>query len=349
MKGEKFWRRVLPILIGCLFLQLGILDCFGADLFPIPKLVPYRVQKKWGIYNTKGFFLVEPQFEEVQPYHDGVSIVKVKKGEYGIIDTLGKFLYRTNKILSGESQFGLIQQTDSNGMCQYINKYGKEIIGNNISIDLYGFNFNFGYGGVLLKKWKSRIYDFEGRFICEVKYPFPGIDKINENYFFCCSDIDKPNFLYSILENRILLRIGKNVSRDKLLDEIRNLKMARAENEMLIKDILANSIPFFGYNKKILLHDSIPDGIRFCEEFKVFDKGDTITYSNVRIINSMFGGKYFFDAKYAGSDVIIDKYGRILLPLKFNHPYLRSDGLIQVYFNENVNYLDMNLNQYWKD
>ena len=58
------------------------------------KLIPVKSGDKWGYVNSKGEYVINPQFDEAFPFSDGVGIV-VNDGKVGYINEDGSFLFST--------------------------------------------------------------------------------------------------------------------------------------------------------------------------------------------------------------------------------------------------------------
>ena len=87
-----------------------------------------RVRGKWGIIDLTGSFIVEPQFEGLLTFSEGLAAAKVggENGKWGYIDTSGKF--QINPIFIEASPFlngSAGVRTDMNNFF-YIDKYGKK-------------------------------------------------------------------------------------------------------------------------------------------------------------------------------------------------------------------------------
>ncbi|MDL2259502.1 WG repeat-containing protein, partial [Deltaproteobacteria bacterium OttesenSCG-928-K17] len=64
----------------------------GRSYFKGDNLTPAKIGSKWGIIDTKGQWLVEPEFDEIFDYNDN-GLAKVKlNGKYGLIDTEGQLI-----------------------------------------------------------------------------------------------------------------------------------------------------------------------------------------------------------------------------------------------------------------
>ena len=74
-------KKVSLLLIGLLFINV----CFSQD-----HLARARADKEWGYINTDGKWVVNPQFDHVNDFYNGLAAVE-KDGEWGFIDKEGNF------------------------------------------------------------------------------------------------------------------------------------------------------------------------------------------------------------------------------------------------------------------
>ena len=54
-------------------------------------LIPFEQNEKWGFINAKGEVVIKPQFDKVQPFSEGLALIKVDL-KNGFIDATGKFV-----------------------------------------------------------------------------------------------------------------------------------------------------------------------------------------------------------------------------------------------------------------
>ena len=68
-----------------------------ASVFIIPTVISQeylaraRKDKEWGCIDTKGTWVVNPQFEHIKDFSEGLAAVR-KGGEWGFIDKTGSFI-----------------------------------------------------------------------------------------------------------------------------------------------------------------------------------------------------------------------------------------------------------------
>ena len=85
MKRAQITIKLVAILIG-----LFIAPCL-AQKINTQKLIPYEQNDKWGFINSKGEIVIKPQFDEVNPFSEGLARVEINL-KNGFIDTSGKFV-----------------------------------------------------------------------------------------------------------------------------------------------------------------------------------------------------------------------------------------------------------------
>ena len=54
--------------------------------------IPVKSGEKWGYVDSEGKWLINPQFESVDAFHEGWAVVQRENGEYGFTDTDGKIM-----------------------------------------------------------------------------------------------------------------------------------------------------------------------------------------------------------------------------------------------------------------
>ena len=88
-------------------------------------LIPVKSGDKWGYVNRKGNIIINPQFEAVYNFQEGLALVKSSDGKFGYINEDGKYVI--NPIYKDASKFseGVACVVMENGKPQYIDKTGK--------------------------------------------------------------------------------------------------------------------------------------------------------------------------------------------------------------------------------
>jgi len=107
---------------------------------------PHKEGNKWGFVNKYGHYRIEPIFQEVYPFFEGLAVVK-KKGKYGFINVTGNTIidYKYDDAKSFKNSFAWVKK---NGLEALIAKDGSLFMN-------YWFvriePFNNGYAKVVFK------------------------------------------------------------------------------------------------------------------------------------------------------------------------------------------------------
>jgi len=131
-------------------------------------LVPAKKNKKWGYLNTKGQFVIEPQFEKAYPFSEGLAAVSVGE-KWGFIDHSGRLVITPKYRIGWDRR----QHAFSEGLalvylrdqCAYIDKSGKIVIRINCSD---ADQFSGGIASVITgaeKREKRGYINKQGRYI----------------------------------------------------------------------------------------------------------------------------------------------------------------------------------------
>ena len=120
---------------------------------------------KWGFIDKKGKMVVEPQFDDVYPFGDGLYKVEVN-GKYGFIDKKGKMVV--------EPQFERVGYSFEDGLCKvklngkwgFIDKTGKMVV--EPQLDDVG-SFNDGLCWVKVNG-KTGFIDKKGKMVIEPQF-----------------------------------------------------------------------------------------------------------------------------------------------------------------------------------
>jgi len=156
------------------FAEIGQFDKNGRAI------VRYQGQRvRYGVINRKGKVITRHKYKQIQPYKEGMAVVRYKD-QYGYIDLQGKMVIgNTFSKASGFSEGRAAVQR--NGLCGYINMDGEEVV-------------DFEY---------SKCLDFEGgKAVVYKGYRQGGIIDMNGNY------VIEPsiNRLFGFTEGRGLVR-----------------------------------------------------------------------------------------------------------------------------------------------
>jgi WG repeat protein len=99
-------------------------------------LVPAKKNKKWGYLDTKGQFVIEPQFEKAFPFSEGLAAVSVGE-KWGFIDHTGRLVIKPKYSIGWDHRhhafsegLALVYLRDQ---CAYIDKFEKVVIRVNCS------------------------------------------------------------------------------------------------------------------------------------------------------------------------------------------------------------------------
>lgn|GEM_PF-4542904 len=117
--------------------------------FTCENVARVKMGEKWGIIDINGNFLVEPQYDTIDDFYDGLAEVE-RNGKFGFIDTTGKEVIPAQFDSVGPFSEGLAQ-VEVNGEVGFINKSGKFVI--SLQYD-DAYRFRGGFALVMVKdKW----------------------------------------------------------------------------------------------------------------------------------------------------------------------------------------------------
>jgi hypothetical protein len=130
-------------------------------------LYPARKNGKWGYINKKGNWVVSPQFENAQNFHDGLAGVSFE-GKYGYIDTTGTLKIPTLYDEVHEFSEGMAC-VKTNGRFGFINSSGTICIAPTLQMGNFHYSFQEGLVGVRVnEKWG--FMDKYGRFVISPQF-----------------------------------------------------------------------------------------------------------------------------------------------------------------------------------
>ncbi|MGH9549916.1 MAG: WG repeat-containing protein, partial [Terriglobales bacterium] len=182
------------LVLACIFLA----GCGGSDTY-----VPNKTGIGWGFIDKKGYLIVPPQFEAVQPYTEGLAAV-VANGHWGFVDAGGNMVIapRFENAQQFSGGYAAVSDHDKWG---FIDNKGHQVIGFNyddtkpfskapdhiaavkngehwgfvddsgraIRMPIHCFDcmpFSEGYAAVKDDKYLWGFIDLKGKLISECKY-----------------------------------------------------------------------------------------------------------------------------------------------------------------------------------
>ncbi|WP_291950599.1 WG repeat-containing protein, partial [Campylobacter sp.] len=122
------------------------------------------INKKWGFINKKGEIVIEPKFDEVWSFSEGLVRVKLN-GKYGFIDKSGKFIIEPRFDKAYPFKEGLAGVL-LNGKWGFINKSGEIVIEPKF---VEAYTFSEGLAKVKLNG-KYGFIDKNGEIVIEPKF-----------------------------------------------------------------------------------------------------------------------------------------------------------------------------------
>ncbi|MCH8473956.1 MAG: WG repeat-containing protein [Opitutales bacterium] len=84
---------------------------------------------KWGYIDVTGEFVIEPEFQRVEAFVDGLAIVSIGKEKTGVIDVKGELLHQVRYSQLQNMGCDLVGITDRRGRVRVLDVRNKEIIG----------------------------------------------------------------------------------------------------------------------------------------------------------------------------------------------------------------------------
>jgi hypothetical protein len=139
------------------------------------QLIPFEQNEKWGFINTKGDVMINPRFDEVRPFSEGLALVRDVDLKYGFIDATGKVVIELQyRCAFGFSEGLAPVAKDCGGLWEYIDHKGNIIIPAKFQ---WAGNFSDGLAEVLVAPDpnapnidKSGYIDKTGKIVIEAKF-----------------------------------------------------------------------------------------------------------------------------------------------------------------------------------
>jgi hypothetical protein len=92
-----------------------------------PQFYPIRQNLKWGFMNKRGEVVIQPQFEIVMPFSEGLAVACISREKCGYIDETGKFIVNPQFEIGARFSEG-VAAVITGGKVGYIDKTGKYVI-----------------------------------------------------------------------------------------------------------------------------------------------------------------------------------------------------------------------------
>ncbi len=159
--------------IALAIIALTFIPSAAHDATP-QKLIPFEQDEKWGFVNSKGEIVIKPQFDKVEPFSEGLALVKANL-KNGFIDASGKVVIELQYYNAFSFSEGLAAVTiKAPGTWGYIDHKGNAVIPARFA---WAGSFTDGIAEVLLAPDpgvpnidKSGYIDKTGNIIIDAKY-----------------------------------------------------------------------------------------------------------------------------------------------------------------------------------
>lgn len=369
---NKKWLFVIPALALLFFAALGGFWLFFGET----KLIPFRKGDKFGFSDVKKNIIIEPKYEEAEPFHNGMAKVKLN-GKYGFIDQTGKvvipFKYdqcdlliqpdlRTDLFISkliGSQQFKKFYAENENLISVkmgdkfgLIDKFDKEVIpvkydgGLHISESLIAAKLNnkSGYIDKTGKEVIPFIFDDAGGFIdgiAPVMRAGTKEDKSDSKWGF----IDKTGKEIIPLKYE---SVGKSSKDFIFFSSDESLILAKINGKFGFIDKTGKEIIPFIYDEAVDFTNGLAAVMKSgVKEDKSDDKWGFIDKSGKEVIPIKFEHVIPFigdtiAAKLNGKEGYIDKKGNQVIPFMYEgiHPFGFIDDLAFVKINGKGGFID---------
>lgn len=150
--------------VGLLFAVVLFYSCSsGGKRNADYSLMPVQQGDKWGFVNTKGEYVINPQFEYAEAFFDGLAKVKVSD-KYGFINKEGKYVI--NPSYSGATSFceGKAWVVSPKGAPTLVNTKGKVMF--TMKSVRRAYNYSEGVAVVIDDNGKAWAIDDNGKTVC---------------------------------------------------------------------------------------------------------------------------------------------------------------------------------------
>lgn len=265
------------------------------------------VNKKWGFIDTKGNLAIEPKYENIQKFKEGLCAVKLS-GKWGFVDTKGELIIQPEYYDVGNFSDGLAGvQAESFGEVKYINPRGKTIIENSGLYVIYDYS-----EGVLACKDKE-----------SVAY---GYRNIKGDWV-----IDPQ---YAIAENFSETLAGVSIEEKKTAKTL----FINKKNNQVLPAKYETVHPCFKDDRAVVMKKIKGDYLSGC----INKKGELVIPIEFYIINDFSDDLAAAKVKEKGKWGFINKKGEFQITPRFNSIYYHfRDGLALVYSEkDNLMYIN---------
>ena len=112
------------LLLGLVLPASTSWGCTRDQEYNLISYFPYQVFKngKWGLIDKTGQYIVKPRFDDIEDFHEGLAVVKLKK-KMGFIDKNGKIVIKPRFNEASYFREGLAA-VKVNGKWGFVNKTG---------------------------------------------------------------------------------------------------------------------------------------------------------------------------------------------------------------------------------
>ncbi len=346
---DKFGKVIIPIKYDEVIHQLyrgfaavqndkwGAIDEFGNEITPLiydrinflhEGLVAVQLNDKWGIIDFAGKEIIPLKYDRIDFFHEGFAAVELNN-KRGFVDVTGTevipLIY--DRIDFFHEGFAAVRLNNKWG---FIDVTGKEVVA--INYDRIDF-FHEGLAAVL-KKGKCGFVDTNGIEIIPLKYD--GSGRFHEG-FAAVSTNDKWGFVDTNgieiipLKYDVIRRFNEGFAAVSTNDKWGFIDATGKEVIPLI------------YDKVIDFNDGIALVLLENNEICIDKTGkEIIHFKNYKFISQFYNGLAAVEYQKSYGYGLIDKYGKEIIPIKYDEVNHFSEGLAAVLKKGKWGFVDTN-------
>ena len=131
------------------------------------ELIPVKSGENWGYIDTKGNYVINPQYKTAALFQQGLALVQDSNENYGFIDKSGKYVIEPKYVSATSFSEGYAFVTPFNGFITCIDKNGKEMFVLKDIDKVYEFKDGFAR---VVKDFKEGFVDGTGKLVINPVY-----------------------------------------------------------------------------------------------------------------------------------------------------------------------------------
>jgi len=119
--------KKIVVVFTLLIIIFTSFSCYPKSNENLPDLIPYRKGDKWGFCDRNKKIVIEPVYDDVYPFYEGLALVFDGK-DWGYVDTKGNVVIPLGKYEEARSFSEGLVAVELNGKWGYIDTKGNLVI-----------------------------------------------------------------------------------------------------------------------------------------------------------------------------------------------------------------------------